>query len=65
MKKDEELLEEKYREEQKKIINEFKLKINGVWYYSVLYDDNTVVRTPLGKDEKDVQFRNKITKTIC
>ena len=47
----------------KKIINEFRLKINGEWYYSVLYDDNTVERTKLSngkvsnesKDPKSIQ----------
>lgn len=49
-----------------KIINEFKLKINGVWYHSVLYETPSgrqyVERTKL--DNGKVSSKSKDTKGI-
>lgn len=50
-----------------KVINEFKLKINGVWYHSVLYErtDGThhVERTRL--DNGEVSNTSKNPKSVC
>lgn len=47
---------------QRKVVNEFRLKINGEWYYSVLYDDNTVERTKLNNGK--VSNKSESTKIV-
>lgn len=50
-----------------KIINEFKIKINGEWYHSVLYErsngEQYVERTKLNNGK--VSNESKNPKSIC